>query len=100
MSAGRCQIDDTRLLYVVMEFAEENLAEILPLRPLAADEASEMLQPAADALASLHRSGFAHSRIKPSNIMAVHDQLKISADAVRKAGERGDARALERIRRA
>src|ERR1035441_9368145 len=28
---GRCQIGDTRLLYVVMEYAEENLAEILPL---------------------------------------------------------------------
>ncbi len=89
---GRCQIDDTRLLYVVMEYAEENLAEILPLRPLAAAEASEMLRPAAEALASLHRAGFAHSRIKPSNIMAVHDQLKISADGVQKTGERGDAR--------
>ncbi len=28
--SGRGQIDDTRLLYVVMEYAEENLAEILP----------------------------------------------------------------------
>ena len=37
---GRCQIDDTRLLYVVMEYAEENLAEILPLRPLSPAEAS------------------------------------------------------------
>src|SRR5271169_5448197 len=85
---GRCQIDDTRLLYVVMEPAEENLAEILPLRPLSTDEASEMVQPAAEALAFLHQSGFAHGGIKPSNIMAVNDQLKISADGLRKPGER------------
>jgi len=90
---GRGQIDDTRVLYVVMEFAEENLAEILPLRPLAADEASAMLLPAADALAYLHKSGLAHSRIRPSNIMAVQDQLKVSADAVCRAGERRSARA-------
>jgi len=90
---GRGQIDDTRLLYVVMEFAEENLSEILPVRPLTAAEASEMLRPTAEALAWLHRAGLAHSRIKPSNIMAVHDQLKISADAVRKSRERGEARA-------
>jgi TonB family protein len=90
---GRGQIDDTRVLYVVMEYAEENLAEILPLRPLAADEASAMLQPAADALAYLHKSGLAHSRMRPSNIMAVQDQLKISADAVCRAGERRAARA-------
>jgi TonB family protein len=90
---GRGQIDDTRVLYVVMEYAEENLAEILPLRPLAGDEASAMLQPTADALAYLHKSGLAHSRIRPSNIVAVQDQLKISADAVCRAGERRAARA-------
>jgi TonB family protein len=91
---GRGQVDETRLLYVVMEYAEENLAEILPLRPLAPDEASAMLGPTAEALAYLHKSGFAHGGIKPSNIMAVHDQLKISADGLGKIGERGDARAL------
>jgi len=90
---GRGQIDDTRLLYVVMEYAEENLAEILPLRPLSANEASAMLQPSAEALAYLHRSGFAHGRIQPSNILAVHDQLKISADGLGKTGERGGGRA-------
>jgi TonB family protein len=88
---GRCQIGDTRLLYVVTEYAEENLAEILPLRPLSADEASEMLRPTAEVLASLHQAGFVHGRIKPSNIMAVNDQVKISADALRKTGERADA---------
>jgi TonB family protein len=93
MEWGHCQIDDTRLLYVVMEYAEENLSEILPLRPLSADEASEMLRPAAEALASLHQSGLAHGRIKPSNILAVDNQVKISSDSLCKIGERGDAHA-------
>ena len=85
---GRGTIDGTRLLYVVMEYAEENLAEILPLRPLAPEEASEMLRPTAGTLAYLHQSGFAHGRIRPSNIMAVDNQLKISADGLGKIGER------------
>ena len=85
---GRCEIDATRLLYVVMEFADENLAEILPVRALSADEASEMLPPTAQALASLHQAGFVHGRIKPSNIMAANNQLKISADGLCKIGER------------
>jgi TonB family protein len=91
---GRCQIDDTQLLYVVMEYAEENLAEILPLRPLAPAEAAEMLRPTAEALVFLHKAGFVHARIHPSNIMAVGDQLKISGDGLRRAGERNNARAL------
>jgi TonB family protein len=90
---GRCQIDDTRLLYVVMDYAEENLSEILPLRPLTPEEASEMLLPAAAALGSLHNAGFVHGRIKPSNILAVDNQLKISSDGLRKTGERYDGRA-------
>jgi TonB family protein len=90
--SGRCQIGDTRLLYVVTEYAEENLAEILPLRPLTPDEASAMLGPTAEALAYLHKSGFVHGHIKPSNIMAVGDQLKISSDRLSRPGERGDTR--------
>ncbi len=84
---GRSAIDGTPLLYVVMEFAEENLAEILPLRALSPAEVSEMLRPTAESLAYLHDSGFAHGSIKPSNIMAVDNQLKISADSLRKIGE-------------
>jgi TonB family protein len=84
---GRCAIEGTRLLYFVMEYAEENLAEILPVRALSAAEASEMLPPVTDALAYLHKGGYAHGRIKPSNIMAVENQLKISADGVGKIGE-------------
>ncbi len=90
---GRCAIDGTRLLYAVMEYAEENLAEILPVRTLSPAEASEMLRPTAEALAYLHESGFVHGRIRPSNIMAVDNQLKISADGLDKTGERGSGRA-------
>jgi TonB family protein len=90
--SGRYQLEDTPLLYVVMEYAEENLGEILPLRPLSADEAGGMLQPAAEALLSLHQAGFVQGRISPSNIMAVSDTLKISADGLSKTGEHGGVR--------
>jgi len=90
---GRYQIDETRLLYVVMEYAEENLAEILPLRPLSPSEASAMLQPTAETLGSLHQAGLVHGHIRPSNIMAVEDQLKISADGLSKIGASRDSRA-------
>jgi TonB family protein len=84
---GRCQIDDARFFYVVMEYAEENLGQILPERALSPAEVAEMLPPVAQALDFLHRQGFAHGHIKPSNIMAVENQLKISADSLRKIGE-------------
>jgi TonB family protein len=85
--AGHCQIGGTKLVYVVMEYAEENLSLVVPRRALTEIEVREMLDPSLDALAYLHAKGLSHSRIKPANIMASGDQLKLSADGVRRAGE-------------
>jgi TonB family protein len=86
---GRCEIDSVPLVYVVTEFADEVLAEILRERPLTPQETREMLGPALDTLAYLHGKGFVHSRMKPSNIMAVGDRLKLSADGLSFAGAIG-----------
>src|SRR6202030_451836 len=48
----------------------------------------------AEALAALHQSGFTHGRIKPSNILAVDNNLKISLDALGKNGDRNRVRAF------
>ena len=77
---GRCRLGSMELLYLVMEYAEEDLSQVLPDRPLTPEEAREMLVPTLDALAFLHSNGFVHGHLKPVNIMAVKDQLKISSD--------------------
>ena len=87
--AGRCQIDDDVQLYVVTEYAEENLSQILPERPLTPTEAREMLDPVLDALSYLHERGFVHGALKPSNIMVVENQLKLSVDSIEVAGKLG-----------
>jgi len=84
---GRCQLGNIGLLYVVMEYAEENLSQVLPHRPLTPAEARDMLDAALDALAYLHGKGFAHGHVKPANIMAVNDQLKLSSDGLCPIGE-------------
>jgi TonB family protein len=80
--SGRCRLDGSPLLYVVMEYAEEDLSQILPQRPLAPAEVTDLLPPVLDALSYLHDKGFVHGRIKPSNVLASGDQLKLSADQV------------------
>jgi TonB family protein len=81
--AGRCEMGGVRLLYVVMECAEENLSEILPQRPLTSAEARDMLRPVLEGLEYLHGKGFVQGRLKPSNILAVADQVKLSGDGLR-----------------
>ncbi len=84
---GRCQLDGAELLYVVMEYAEEDLSQILPVRSLTPTESRNMLQPVLDVLAYLHGKGFVHGHIKPANIMAVADQLRVSSDGLCGVGE-------------
>ena len=80
--SGRCSMNGRNLLYVVMEYAEENLSEILPQRALSTDEARDFLHPALDALVYLHSKGLAHGHLKPSNLLAAQDCLKLSSDAL------------------
>ncbi len=85
-SSGRCELDGVSLLYIVMERAEEDLSQVLPDRPLTANETREMLAPTLSALEYLHGQGAVHAHLKPSNIMAVEDQLKISSDGLNERG--------------
>ena len=84
---GRCRLENRDRLYIVMEHADEDLSQILPQRPLTGSEAREMLGPVLDVLIYLHGKGLVHSRIKPSNILATADQLKLSSDALFPIGE-------------
>ncbi|PYU49352.1 MAG: hypothetical protein DMG53_05455 [Acidobacteria bacterium] len=87
LDIGRCRLENRDRLYIVLEYAEENLSQILPLRPLTASEGRETLEPLLDVLVYLHSKGLVHSRIKPSNILASADQLKLSSDTLFPIGE-------------
>ncbi len=86
---ARCEttLGDLRCAYIVMERADENLAEVLAERLLTPAETREMLFPVLGALQYLKAQGFAHGRLKPANIMAFGDQLKISSDSLIQGGD-------------
>jgi TonB family protein len=84
---GRCRIESNDLLYLVMEYAEEDLSQILPQRALTPEETRDMLGPVLDALEYLHGKGFVHGDLKPANILATGDHLKLSSDAISRVGE-------------
>lgn len=82
---GHCQLGGHPFLFVVMEYAEQSLAQLLPRRALTLDEVQDLLPPSLDALAFLHGKNMVHCRLKPPNFLVVNDQLKLSSDGVRPA---------------
>ena len=100
LEAGRCKLGGHPFLFVVTEYAEQNLAQILPHRALTLSEVREMLTPTLDALAYLHRQNLVHGQLKASNFLVVNDQLKLASDTIRAAADTtgidraGDVRAL------
>src|SRR5260370_10464820 len=91
LAAGRTTLDDTEIIFVVTEHADEDLSQILPNRPLTPSEVREMLEPTLDALSYLHSKDFVHGHLKPENVMAVGDQLKLSSDGISAIGGAGRA---------
>jgi serine/threonine protein kinase len=82
---GRCRFAGREFLFVVMEYADQTLAELLPRRALSPDEARDLLTPTLDALAFLHRNGLVHGHLKPSNFLVVDDKLKLASDTISSA---------------
>ena len=65
-----------------MEYAEEDLSQVVAQRTITPAEAREMLEPVLDALSYIHANGFVHGHVKPGNIVGVDEQLKLSSDSV------------------
>lgn len=84
--SGRCEIGGHPFFFVVMELAEQTLAQILPHRALTPGETRGLLLPTLDALGFLHGKGLAQGQLKPSNILVVGDQIKLASDTIRAAG--------------
>jgi len=90
--SGVSRVDGLQFLYVLIECADDDLSQILPERPLAPSEVSDLLPPVLDALSYLHKNGFVHGRVKPSNVLAAGDQLKLSSDQVAPVAQQDGSR--------
>ncbi|HXC97680.1 MAG TPA: protein kinase [Edaphobacter sp.] len=93
---GHVMVDETPLVYAVMETVDGNLAEILSNRPLTVDETRDLAMSLLAALEALHGSGFVHEHVEPANVMAVGETIKLRSDCIREALEGEEGAELKR----
>jgi TonB family protein len=84
---GRCQLAGLHYLYVIMDYAEQNLGQLLLHRALSENEVREMLPMTLEALGYLHSRDLVQGQLKPSNVLVIDNQLKVASDTIRPAGE-------------
>lgn len=85
-ACGRSWIGGNELLFVVTEFADENLGQVLPHRALTPAEAEVMLRSATSALEYLHGQGLVHGHVCTANVMAINEEVKLSSDRIQPPG--------------
>jgi hypothetical protein len=93
---GHVVVDETPLVYTVMETVDGNLAEILKERPLTAEETGEVATSLLAAIEALHASGFVHEHVEPANVMSVGEVIKLRSDCIREALEGEEGATLKR----
>lgn len=80
--AGEESLEHGKFIYAVKDRPEESLADVLKTRPLTTEEARQVVEAALLCLQYLHAKGCVHGAVKPSNIVAVDDTVKLGADTL------------------
>jgi eukaryotic-like serine/threonine-protein kinase len=90
---GHVVMDDTSLVYVVVEPSDADLGQILRERALTVAETRQVAESLVAAVAALHSIGLVHEHLLPMNVLAVGETVKLRSDCIREApeGAEGDA---------
>ena len=91
---GQAMMDETSLVYVVLEPTEADLSQILCDRPLTLVETRQVATSLIPALQALHAKGFIHEHIQAVNVLAVGEVVKLRSDCIREAPEGAEGNAL------
>src|SRR6266851_5043698 len=95
-SFGHVVVDETSLVYAVMEPVEANLSEILRERRLTVLETRQIATSLLAAIEALHSNGFVHEHVVPENVLAVGEVIKLRSDCIRETLEGEEGVALKR----
>jgi eukaryotic-like serine/threonine-protein kinase len=88
---GQVVIDETSLVYAVMEPVDANLGEVVRDQRLTLPDTRQIAASLSSVLAALHAHGFVHQHVQPVNVVAVGEVVKLQCDCICEApeGQRG-----------
>ena len=84
---GQVVVDQTSLVYAVMEPVDASLGEVLSEHCLTVPETRQIATSLLSVLEALHSQGFIHEHVHPHQVVAVNEVVKLQCDCIRDAPE-------------
>jgi eukaryotic-like serine/threonine-protein kinase len=79
---GQVRVDNTLLVYALMEPIEQSLSDVLQSLALTADEGREVAEALVGALTAIHQNGMSHGRVEAASVLATQETVKLRSDCL------------------
>jgi hypothetical protein len=93
---GEVRLDNTLIVYAVMEHIEQSLSDVLQSQTLTPEEGREVAEALVGALTAIHRKGMSHGRVEAASVLATEETVKLRSDCLQTtaAGQAEDVAAI------
>jgi len=79
---GQVRVDNTLLVYALMEPIEQSLSDVLQNQALTADEGREVAEALVGGLTAIHQKGMSHGRVEAASVLATQETVKLRSDCL------------------
>jgi hypothetical protein len=93
---GQVKVDNTLVVYALMEPIEQSLSDVLQNQALSADEGREVAEALVGGLTAIHQNGMSHGRVEAASVLATQETVKLRSDCLHlsAAGQGDDVAAI------
>jgi hypothetical protein len=79
---GQIRVDNTLVVYALMEPIEQSLSDVLQSQALTADEGREVAEALVGGLTAIHQNGMSHGRVEAASVLATQETVKLRSDCL------------------
>jgi eukaryotic-like serine/threonine-protein kinase len=93
---GQARLDNTLIVYAVMEHIEQSLSDVLQTQTLTLEEGREVAEALVGALTVIHQKGMSHGHVEAASVLATEETVKLRSDCLQitAAGQAEDVAAI------
>ncbi len=79
---GQVKLDNTLIVYAVMEHIEQSLSDVLQSQALTPEEGREVAEALVGALTAIHQKGMSHGHVEAASVLATEETVKLRSDCL------------------